>query len=76
METSHRDNKAEARNNTDSETLRRLPRKVVQELNQKATAALDNIIRRNTAGDVNYGGYDEAEIISAKALLDRNSTNP
>ena len=76
LETSYRDSKPEVRSSTDTDTTRRLPLEVVRELNRKATAALDNIVRRSIAGDANYSGFDESEIISAKALLDQKSSNP
>lgn len=34
---------------------------------------IENIVSRRTAGCVEYGGYEESEIIAAKALLDRQS---
>lgn len=49
--------------------------KTVQLLNQQATAKLSEIIRRSTGGEAGWGGYDEAELIAAKALLNRDA-NP
>jgi hypothetical protein len=39
----------------------------VERLNETATAKLSEIVRRSTAGEAGYKGYDEAEIIAAKA---------
>jgi len=47
--------------------------KTIELLNQKATSKLSDIVRR--AGDSGYQGYDEAEIIAAKELLNRDSSN-
>jgi len=42
-------------------------RKTVERLNEVATAKLSEIVRRNTAGDALFHGYDAAETIAAKA---------
>jgi hypothetical protein len=73
LKTTYRGNKANSRSTTESESSARLPLQTVQELNTKATVEIENIVRRKTAGDPEYRGYDEAEIIAAKALLDGGS---
>ena len=40
----------------------------VERLNETATAKLSEIVRRSLSGE--FTGYDNSEIISAKALLD------
>ncbi|KAG4425969.1 hypothetical protein IFR04_000913 [Cadophora malorum] len=42
----------------------------VERLNETATAKLSEIVRRNVGGEAGWGGYDKAEVIAAKALLD------
>lgn len=42
-------------------------RKTVERLNETATAKLSEIVRRSTAGDVGFEGYDAAEVIATKA---------
>jgi len=44
--------------------------KTVERLNETATAKLSEIVRRNVSGEPEFSGYDGAEIIAAKALLD------
>lgn len=46
---------------------------VVEQLNEVATAKLAEIVRRNTSQDVGFQGYDAAEIIAAKELIDRDT---
>lgn len=47
--------------------------KVIERLNETATSKLTEIVRRNTIGEDGWQGYDKAEIISARELLDRDS---
>lgn len=47
--------------------------KSVEKLNEVATVKLAEIIRRNAAKERGWDGYDEAEIIAARALLDKDS---
>lgn len=47
--------------------------KSVERLNELATARLSEIVRRNTSGEVGWGGYEENEIMSAKELLNREA---
>jgi hypothetical protein len=47
--------------------------KSVEKLNEVATLKLAEIIRRNAAKERGWDGYDEAEIIAARALLDKDS---
>jgi ER membrane protein complex subunit 2 len=42
--------------------------KTVERLNETATAKLSEIVRWSASGE--YEGYDPAEVIAAKALLD------
>lgn len=48
--------------------------KTVERLNEIATAKLSEIVRRNMAGESGWGGYDKAELIAAKALLDSEAS--
>lgn len=47
--------------------------KTVERLNETATAKLSEIVRRKKGGEVGWGGYNEAELIAAKALLDSDT---
>jgi ER membrane protein complex subunit 2 len=49
--------------------------KTVQLLNQKATAKLAEIVRRGVGGEAGWQGYDPAELIAARELLDRDVTH-
>jgi hypothetical protein len=44
--------------------------KTVDRLNETATAKLSEIVRCNVSGESGWGGYEKAEVIAAKALLD------
>jgi tetratricopeptide (TPR) repeat protein len=44
--------------------------KTVERLSELATAKLSEIVRRSAAGEAGWAGYDQAEVIAAKALLD------
>ncbi|KAI9046552.1 hypothetical protein LZ554_009297 [Drepanopeziza brunnea f. sp. 'monogermtubi'] len=48
--------------------------KTVERLSEIATAKLSEIVRRSVAGEAGWGGFDEAELIAAKALLDSETT--
>jgi hypothetical protein len=48
--------------------------KTVELLNQKATEKLAEIVRRSTSGEAGWEGYDTAELIAARELLDRDAT--
>jgi len=48
--------------------------KTVQLLNQNATAKLSEIVRRSVSGEKGWQGYDSAELIAARALLDRDAS--
>jgi hypothetical protein len=65
--------KSASKSIADVDSFSRLPLTTVKALNEKSNAELDRIVRLKIAGDAQYTGYDEAEIISAKALLDGNS---
>jgi hypothetical protein len=45
----------------------------VQKLEQLATSKLGEIIRNYSAGNKGWTGYDEAEVIAARELLDRDA---
>ncbi len=49
--------------------------KKVELLNQIATAKLSEIVRRSVSGEKGWQGYDSAELIAARELLDRDA-NP
>jgi hypothetical protein len=46
--------------------------KSVEKLNEVATLKLAEIVRRSAAKERGWDGYDEAEIIAARALLDKD----
>jgi hypothetical protein len=45
----------------------------VQRLHELATSKLGEIVRKSSAGETGWDGYDAAEIIAARELLDRDS---
>lgn len=45
----------------------------IEKLNQAATAKLAEIVRRNTAGEALWQGYDAREIAAARDLLDKST---
>jgi hypothetical protein len=47
--------------------------KTVERLNETATAKLSEIVRRSVGGEAGWEGYDEAEVIAAKALLNSDA---
>lgn len=47
----------------------------LQRLNQVATSKLSEIVRKSAGGEVGWEGYDEAEVIAAKELLNRDSAS-
>ncbi len=47
--------------------------KTVERLNETATAKLSEIVRRSVGGEGEWAGYDKAELIAAKALLDSDA---
>jgi len=47
--------------------------RTVERLNEAATSKLSEIVRRFVANDPGFSGYDSAEIIAAKALLNREA---
>lgn len=47
--------------------------KTIQSLNQLATAKLSEIVRRSVAREAGWEGYDAAELIAARELLDRDA---
>lgn len=73
LETVSPEGKSNSRSNPENDSSPRLPLKTVQELNKKAVAEIEKIVRQKSAGDPEYSGYDESEIIAAKALLDGGS---
>jgi len=48
--------------------------KTVQLLNQTATAKLSEIVRRSVSGEKGWQGYDSAELIAVRELLDRDAS--
>lgn len=54
-----------------------LPRlETIQQLNELATSKLAEIIRKYSTGENGWQGYDEAEVIAARALLAQDSSAP
>jgi ER membrane protein complex subunit 2 len=47
--------------------------KTLQSLNELATAKLSEIVRRSVAREDGWDGYDAAELIAARELLDRDA---
>ena len=45
----------------------------IQRLSERATAKLSEIVRRSASGENGWRGYDKAEIIAARELLDREA---
>lgn len=45
----------------------------VEKLKELATKKLAEIVRKSAANERGWEGYDEAEVIAARALLDRES---
>lgn len=61
---------------TSTDTAPDLPtpsQQTVQKLRELATAQLAEIVRRSSAGEVGWTGYDDAEVAAARALLSRES---
>jgi ER membrane protein complex subunit 2 len=46
----------------------------LQRLDELATEKLAEITRKFAAGEKGWQGYDEAEIVAAKALLEKDSS--
>ena len=46
---------------------------MVEKLNELATSSLAEIIRQHSTGQSGWSGYEEAEIIAARELLDRDA---
>jgi hypothetical protein len=49
-------------------------RKVVETLNEVATAKLAEIVRRSTANEKSWRGYSSSEIAAARALLEKTTS--
>lgn len=45
----------------------------VQKLNLLATKKLGEIVRRSSSGEATWSGYEEAEVIAARELIDRDA---
>ncbi|EON69189.1 hypothetical protein W97_08547 [Coniosporium apollinis CBS 100218] len=45
----------------------------IEKLHELATAKLAEIVRRNAAGESGWDGYEQAEVIAARELLDRDA---
>ncbi|KAI9648304.1 Inositol phosphatase SIW14 [Ciborinia camelliae] len=60
--------------NTKSDPSLPLPdRKTIEKLNETATSKLSEIVRRSAAKEPGWEGYDEASLIAARELLNRDS---
>ena len=46
---------------------------VVEKLDALATAKLAEIVRRNTAGEPRWSGYDKSEVEAARELLSKTT---
>ncbi|KAI9663502.1 MAG: hypothetical protein M1831_002511 [Alyxoria varia] len=62
----------DVRKNADDNELPIPPLKTVQKLNELATSKLAEIVRRYSTKDENWSGYEEAEIIASRELLNRD----
>lgn len=58
---------------TDSDLFTLPEPTTVEKLNQLATERLAEIVRRNTAGEALWQGYDAAEIAAARALIEKST---
>jgi ER membrane protein complex subunit 2 len=67
-------NSGKSSKQTDSEDLPLPDKAALQKLNQAATQKLAEIVRRNTAGEKQWQGYDPAEIEAARELLAEGSS--
>ena len=47
--------------------------RTVEKLNQLATEKLAEIVRRNTAGEALWQGYDAAEVAAARKLIEKSA---
>ncbi|KAI9848732.1 MAG: hypothetical protein M1837_006819 [Sclerophora amabilis] len=56
-----------------SSSSKEMSSKELEKLNELATAKLAEIVRRSSAGEKGWTGYDQAEVIAARELLDRDS---
>ena len=66
----HKDGKGNSTHTlAESKEVKRLSVSTLQNLNEKVTEKIAEIVRRSGAGDVDYRGYDESEVASAKDLL-------
>ncbi|KAI9735782.1 MAG: hypothetical protein M1818_006391 [Claussenomyces sp. TS43310] len=64
-----------SRQTKDDGALSSLDSNTLQSLNLKATSKLAEIVRRSVAGESGWQGYDAAELIAARALLDKDTTS-
>lgn len=46
--------------------------KTIESLNEMATSKLTEIVRKSVAGEKGWTGFDEAEVIASRELLDRD----
>ena len=56
----------------DSNDLAPLPVPTIEKLNELATSKLAEIVRRSTAGEMGWDGFQESEISAAKELLQKD----
>ncbi|KAF7876786.1 hypothetical protein EAF04_001869 [Stromatinia cepivora] len=67
-------NKPQTNRNTKSDTSLPLPDiNTIEKLNETATSKLSEIVRRSSAKEPGWEGYDEASLIAARELLNRDS---
>lgn len=48
-------------------------RSTLERLNELATSKLAEIVRKSASGEKGWGGHDQAEVIAARALLDKDT---
>lgn len=65
-------NKGKKQNDDDIFTVP--DKKVVEKLNQAAVTKLSEIVRRNTAGEPQWQGYNAGEVAAAKDLVESAKT--
>ncbi|KAF2499469.1 TPR-like protein [Lophium mytilinum] len=63
------------RNDSSAEDLPLPPVTTIEKLNELATTKLAEIVRRGSAKESGWGGYEEAELIAARELLNRDGAN-
>lgn len=59
---------------TDPEDFAIPPTATIEKLREKSTAKLSEIVRRNTAKERGWCGYEESEVEAARELLSKESS--